>query len=118
MVFFLQYFHDLVFVLDYAYAPLLQLRRNGSLKHSRWHDYFGYWQSGYGSSCSRGIGAYHFLITELLTKLYLIPAFAAAAFATASHAAQTLIILIAGSLSYLLLISKKTKPLNEPYKRN
>lgn len=65
-----------------------------------------------------GIGAYHFLITELLTKLYLIPAFAAAAFATASHAAQTLIILIAGSLSYLLLISKKTKPLNEPYKRN
>jgi len=61
-----------------------------------------------------GIGAYHFIITELFTQLYHIPAYAAAAFATANHAAQTLIIIIAGSISYLLLIIKKRKPLNEP----
>lgn len=63
-----------------------------------------------------GIGAYHFIITELFTQLYQIPAYASAAYATANHAAQTLIIILAGSVSYLLLILNKRKALNDPPK--
>lgn len=61
-----------------------------------------------------GIGAYHFIITELFTQLYHIPAYAAAAYATANHAAQTIIIILAGTISYSMLILQKRKPLNEP----
>jgi uncharacterized protein (TIRG00374 family) len=60
-----------------------------------------------------GIGSYHFIITELFTQLYDIPAQAAVAYATANHAAQTLIILLAGGISYILLFLNKRKPLNE-----
>lgn len=60
-----------------------------------------------------GIGSYHFIITELFIQLYNIPAQAAAAYATANHAAQTLIILLAGGVSYILLILNKRKPFNE-----
>ncbi len=60
-----------------------------------------------------GIGAYHFIVTELFTRLFEIPAYAGAAYATASHAAQTLIIILAGTLSYFLLIIDKRKPLND-----
>ena len=60
-----------------------------------------------------GIGSYHFIITELFTQLYHIPAQAAVAYATANHAAQTLIILLAGGVSYILLFLNKRKPLNE-----
>lgn len=61
-----------------------------------------------------GIGAYHFIITELFTQLFHIPAYASAAYATANHAAQTFIILLAGGISYILLILNKRKALNEP----
>ena len=60
-----------------------------------------------------GIGSYHFIITELFTQLYNIPSQAAAAYATANHAAQTLLILLAGGVSYILLLLNKRKPLNE-----
>jgi uncharacterized protein (TIRG00374 family) len=60
-----------------------------------------------------GIGSYHFIITELFTQLYHIPAQAAAAYATANHAAQTLLILLAGGVSYILLLLNNRKPLNE-----
>lgn len=59
-----------------------------------------------------GIGAYHFIITELFTQLYHITPSVAAAYATANHAAQTLIILLAGTISYLILITNKRKSLN------
>lgn len=61
-----------------------------------------------------GIGAYHFIITELFTQLYQIPAYASVAYATANHAAQTFIIILAGSVSYLLLMLNKRKALNDP----
>ncbi|MCK5776235.1 MAG: flippase-like domain-containing protein [Bacteroidales bacterium] len=65
-----------------------------------------------------GIGSYHFIITELFTQLYNIPAQAAVAYATANHAAQTLLILITGGISYILLFINKRKPLNELPKEN
>lgn len=65
-----------------------------------------------------GIGSYHFIITELFTQLYHIPAYAAAAYATANHAAQTLVFLLVGGPSYILLIMSKRKPLNDLPKQN
>ncbi|MCD6178849.1 MAG: flippase-like domain-containing protein [Bacteroidales bacterium] len=60
-----------------------------------------------------GIGSYHFIITELLSQLYEVPVKAAAAYATANHAAQTIMIIVVGLISYILLILVKTKPRNE-----
>ena len=60
-----------------------------------------------------GIGSYHFVITELLTQLYEIPVQAAAAYATANHASQTIMIIVVGFVSYILLILVKTKAQNE-----
>ena len=60
-----------------------------------------------------GIGSYHFIITELFTQLFDIPAYAAIAYATANHAAQTILILVAGGISYILLILGKRKALND-----
>lgn len=60
-----------------------------------------------------GIGSYHFIITELFTQLYNISAQAAVAYATANHAAQTLLILLTGGISYILLLLKKRRPLND-----
>ncbi len=65
-----------------------------------------------------GIGSYHFIITELFIQLYNIPAQAAAAYATANHAAQTILILVAGGISYILLLLNKRKPLNEALKKD
>jgi len=60
-----------------------------------------------------GIGSYHFIITELFTQLYDIPAQAAIAYATANHAAQTLLVLLAGGTSYILLFLNKKQALND-----
>lgn len=60
-----------------------------------------------------GIGSYHFVITELLSQLYDIPIKAAAAYATANHASQTIMIIVVGLVSYILLILVKTKARNE-----
>ena len=60
-----------------------------------------------------GIGSYHFVVTKLLTQLNDVPVQAAAAYATANHATQTLMIIIMGFASYILLILIKTKARNE-----
>ena len=65
-----------------------------------------------------GIGSYHFIITELFTQLYNIPSYAAAAYATANHAAQTLVFLLVGGPSYMILILSKRKPINDLPKQN
>jgi uncharacterized protein (TIRG00374 family) len=56
-----------------------------------------------------GLGAYHFIVKAILLEIYKVPAVAAASFATLTHAAQTLMIILVGSLSYLylFLIGKK-----------
>lgn len=60
-----------------------------------------------------GVGSYHFIITELFTQLYDIPIKAAAAYATANHAAQTIMIIVVGFISYILLILVKRKASND-----
>lgn len=62
-----------------------------------------------------GIGAYHYLVKVTLTELWAVEANAAMSFATISHAAQTLMNVVVGAISYFLLIisAKKQPPLNE-----
>jgi uncharacterized protein (TIRG00374 family) len=60
-----------------------------------------------------GIGSYHFVVTELLTQLFDIPVKVAAAYATANHATQTIMVIVVGIVSYFLLILVKTKARNE-----
>ena len=60
-----------------------------------------------------GIGSYHFIVTELLTQLYDIPIKVAAAWSTANHATQTIMIIVVGIVSYILLIFVKTKARND-----
>ncbi len=51
-----------------------------------------------------GIGAYHFIVKAILFELYHIQPVAAVSFATISHFAQTLILLVGGVISYLLIV--------------
>jgi hypothetical protein len=51
-----------------------------------------------------GIGAYHFIVKAILFELYGIDPASAASFATISHLAQTLLILVMGGLSYLAIV--------------
>jgi len=51
-----------------------------------------------------GIGAYHFIVKAILFELYGIDPASAASFATISHLAQTLLILVLGGLSYLAIV--------------
>jgi len=62
-----------------------------------------------------GIGAYHYIVKVTLTELWAVEANAAMSFATITHAAQTLLNVIVGAISYLLLgiFAKKQVPKNE-----
>jgi len=60
-----------------------------------------------------GIGTYHFIVKAILFELYSVPQASAASFATITHAAQTLMIIVIGGLSFLLLFLQKNKSENE-----
>ncbi len=51
-----------------------------------------------------GIGAYHFIVKAVLFELYHIDATSAASYATISHFAQTILIIIGGGFAYLLML--------------
>jgi len=55
-----------------------------------------------------GIGAYHFITNSVLTSLYGISAHIAGSFAVITHAGQTLLNVIVGSVGYLILFLKGT----------
>jgi uncharacterized protein (TIRG00374 family) len=60
-----------------------------------------------------GIGTYHFIVKAVLFELYNVPQSSAASFATITHAAQTLMIIVVGGLSFLMLFLQKNKTENE-----
>ncbi|MFA8299033.1 MAG: lysylphosphatidylglycerol synthase transmembrane domain-containing protein [Hyphomicrobiales bacterium] len=64
-----------------------------------------------------GLGAYHYIVQNLLMSLYAINSSAAASFAMISHAGQTLMIVAIGAISYYLLILGKRPALNN-YEEN
>ncbi len=60
-----------------------------------------------------GIGTYHFIVKAILFELYGIDQASAASFATITHAAQTIMIIVVGGLSFLMLFLQKNKTENE-----
>jgi len=60
-----------------------------------------------------GIGTYHFIVKAVLFELYGVDQASAASFATITHAAQTLMIIVVGGLSFLMLFLQKNKFINE-----
>lgn len=61
-----------------------------------------------------GIGTYHWIVKAVLFELYGISPMIAASFATITHAAQTVMIIVVGGLSFLMLFLQKNKSENEP----
>ena len=60
-----------------------------------------------------GIGTYHWIVKAILFELYGIGPAIAASFATITHAAQTIMIIVVGGLSFLMLFLQKNKTENE-----
>ncbi len=56
-----------------------------------------------------GIGTYHFITKATLFELYGVNPDAATSFATITHAAQQIMILLVGALSFLLIILQKRR---------
>jgi uncharacterized protein (TIRG00374 family) len=56
-----------------------------------------------------GIGAYQFIVKAILTEIYLVPSEPAVSYSIILWAAQSAMILILGTLSYYILVFKKTK---------
>lgn len=54
-----------------------------------------------------GIGTYHFIVKAILFELYGVDQASAASFATITHAAQTIMIIVVGGLSFLMLFLQK-----------
>jgi uncharacterized protein (TIRG00374 family) len=59
-----------------------------------------------------GIGTYHFIVKAILYELYGVDQASAASFATITHAAQSLMILIMGGVSFFILFLQKNKKEN------
>lgn len=62
-----------------------------------------------------GIGAYHFIVKAVLVELYKIESEPAASYATILHTAQTIMIIVVGTFSYLMLMLLTRKQKNEKY---
>lgn len=56
-----------------------------------------------------GIGAYQFIVKAILTEIFLIPSEPAVSYSIILWAAQSVMILVLGTLSYYILAFKKTK---------
>ena len=56
-----------------------------------------------------GIGTFHFIVKAVLYELYGVDQASAASLATITHAAQTIMIIIVGGLSFLMLFLQKNK---------
>ncbi len=60
-----------------------------------------------------GIGTYHWIVKAVLFELYGVSPAIAASFATITHAAQTIMIIVVGGLSFLMLFLQKNKSEHE-----
>jgi glycosyltransferase 2 family protein len=64
---------------------------------------------GFVAPVPGGIGAFHFIVTAILIELYKIAPAPAASFATICHFFQTLLVIVLGSYSYLMIFLFKRK---------
>ena len=68
---------------------------------------------GFVAPVPGGLGAYHFIVKAILVELYHITPASAASFATITHFAQTLILLVGGAISYLMVVLYLKRKRNE-----
>ncbi len=111
-------FYTFVIWLFYAimvYLPVLMLKETSGLSFVDGLTILAIGSLGIVAPVPGGIGAYHFIVKAVLTQIFNIGGNAAGSFAAITHAGQTLLNVIVGSISYFYigLMAKKEKPLNE-----
>lgn len=111
-------FYSFMIWLLYAimvYLPVLMLPETSDLTFINGLTILAIGSLGIVAPVPGGIGAYHFIVKAVLVELYSIGGNAAGSFAAITHAGQTILNVIVGSLSYfyIVFLSEKEKPLNE-----
>lgn len=98
-----------------AYMPLLMLDETSHLTFVDGLTILAIGSLGIVAPVPGGIGAYHFIVKAILVELYNIGGNTAGSFAAITHAGQTILNVVIGSLSYFYMgiLSRKEKPLNE-----
>ncbi len=110
--------YTLLIWLFYAimvYMPVLMLKDTAHLNFVDALTILAIGSLGIVAPVPGGIGAYHFIVKSILVELYSVEANAAGSFAAITHAGQTLLNVIVGSLSYfyMMVITKSQKASNE-----
>ncbi len=98
-----------------VYIPVLMLKDTSHLSFIDGLTILAIGSLGIVAPVPGGIGAYHFIVKSILVELYSINANAAGSFAAITHAGQTILNVLAGSLSYfyMMVINKRQKPSND-----
>lgn len=98
-----------------VYLPVFMLEETSGLTFVNGLTILAIGSLGIVAPVPGGIGAYHFIVKAILHELYNIGGNAAGSFAAITHAGQTILNVIIGSLSYFYIgvLSKKEKPLND-----
>ena len=104
-----------LFYILMTYIPLKMLAETSDLSFIDGLTLMAIASLGIVAPVPGGIGAYHYIVKVTLTELWAVEANAAMSFATITHAGQTLLNVLVGSFSYLLLgiFAKKQAPKNE-----
>ncbi len=95
------------------YLPFLALQETSGLGFEDALTVMSIGSLGIVAPVPGGIGTYHWIVKAILYELYGISPLIAASFATITHAAQTLMIIVVGGLSFLMLFLQKNKTKNE-----
>ena len=96
-----------------VYIPLLMLKDTSHLTFIDGVTILTIGSLGIVAPVPGGIGAYHFIVKAILFELYHIDAAAAGSFAILTHAGQTILNVVVGGISYMILVTIKQKPVNE-----
>jgi uncharacterized protein (TIRG00374 family) len=98
-----------------VYIPVLMLKDTSHLGFIDGLTILAIGSLGIVAPVPGGIGAYHFIVKSILVELYSINANAAGSFAAITHAGQTILNVLAGSLSYfyMMVITKHQRPSND-----
>ena len=111
-------FYTFIIWLFYAimvYLPIFMLEETSRLTFINGLTILAIGSLGIVAPVPGGIGAYHFIVKAVLHELFGISGNVAGSFAAITHAGQTLLNVIVGSMSYFYMgfLSKKERPLNE-----
>ena len=98
-----------------VYMPVLMLKDTSHLNFIDGLTILAIGSLGIVAPVPGGIGAYHFIVKSILVELYSVEANAAGSFAAITHAGQTILNVVVGSLSYfyMMMVRKTQKPVNE-----